>query len=99
MTGYYAGLNKLEYFGKDRDGSWFSLDPLVTESRRPVSVETLRAAIHEELKRHDISFLVTNTAGGYADLSKAIGENPAAWGLREAGTDGSDGPIHVYRVE
>ena len=90
---------KLEYFGKDRDGSWFALDPLVTESRRPVSAETLRAAIHEELKRHDISFLVTNTAGGYADLSKAIGENPAAWGLREAGTDGSDGPTHVYRVE
>ena len=90
---------KLEYFGKSRDGSWFALDPLVTESRRPVSAETLRAAIHEELKRHDISFLVTNTAGGYADLSKAIGENPAAWGLREAGTDGSEGPIHVYRVE
>lgn len=90
---------KLEYFGKDRDGSWFALDPLVTESRRPVSAETLRAAIHEELKRHDISFLVTNTAGGYADLSEAIGENPAAWGLREAGTDGSEGPIHVYRVE
>ena len=90
---------ELEYFGKDRDGNWFPLDPRITESRRSVSVAALRAAIHEELKRHDISFLVTNTAGGYADLSKVIGENPAAWGLREVGADGSGGPIHVYRVE
>ena len=90
---------KLEYFGKDRDGSWLPLDPQVKESRRPVSVTALRAAIHQELRRHNISFLVTNTAGGYADLSKAIGENPEAWGLREAGADSGEGPIHVYRVE
>ena len=90
---------ELEYFGKDRDGNWFPLDPRIKESRRPVSVAALRAAIHEELRRHDISFLVTNTAGGYADLSKTIGENPAAWGLREVGTDTGEGPIHVYQVE
>ena len=90
---------ELEYFGKDPGGNWFPLDPGIKESRRPVSVAALRAAIHEELKRHDISFLVTSTAGGYADLSKTIGENPAAWGLREVGTDPGQGPIHVYRVE
>ena len=90
---------ELEYFGKDLAGNWFPLDPRIKESRRPVSVAALRAAIHEELRRHDISFLVTITAGGYADLSKTIAENPAAWGLREVGADPSQGPIHVYRVE
>ena len=90
---------ELEYFGKDRDGNWFPLDPGIEESRRPVAVAAVRAAIHEELRRHDISFLVTNTAGDYADLSKVIGENPAAWGLREVGADPRRGPVHVYRVE
>ena len=90
---------ELEYFGKDRDGNWFPLDPQIKESRRPVSAAALRAAIHEELRRHDISFLVTHTAGGYRDISNLIGENPAAWGLREVGAGGGEGPIHVYRVE
>jgi hypothetical protein len=90
---------KLEYFGKHRDGSWFPLDPQVTESRRPVSVTALRAAIHQELRRHHISFLVSNTAGGYADLSSAIAENPEAWGLREVGAGQGEGPIHVYKIE
>ncbi len=90
---------ELEFFGEDREGNWFPLDPRIKESRRPVSVAALRAAIHQELRRHDISFLVTNTAGGYADISKVIVEKPSAWGLREVGADGAEGPVHVYHVE
>ena len=87
---------ELEFFGKDREGNWVPLDPVITENRRPVSVAALRAAIHQELRRHNISFLVTNIEGGYAELSKVIEEKSSAWGLREIGCGGG---IRVYRLE
>ena len=49
------------------------------------------------VQRHDVRFLVTNTAGGGHNLvAPLIDREPAAWGLREVGRDG---PIRVYRVE
>ena len=91
---YFINLN---FFGQRPDGSWQPLDVESEETQREVSDAEMKAWVGEELKRHDVRFLVTNTAGGGHNLvAPLIDREPAAWGLREIGRDG---PIRVYRVE
>ena len=88
---------KLNFFGQLPDGSWQPLDVESEETQREVSDAEMKAWVGEELKRHDVRFLVTNTAGGGHNLvAPMIDSEPAAWGLREIGRDRS---MRVYRVE
>ena len=88
---------KLNFFGQLPDGSWQPLDVESEETQREVSDAEMKAWVGEELKRHDVRFLVTNTAGGGHNLvAPMIDREPAAWGLREIGRDRS---MRVYRVE
>ena len=90
-------FHKLKFLGQAADSRWYPLEVQSEETQREVSDAEMKAWVGEELKRHDVRFLVTNTAGGgHNVVAPLIAHEPAAWGLREIGRDGS---IRVYRVE
>lgn len=88
---HYVGF---EYFGLS-DAGWLPLEVSAQPDLRPIPATILRTQAHRELAANRVKFLVTNTAGPFAQIGRTIESNPLAWGLDEIG---QDGPLRIYRV-